>query len=125
MDMEYLMHGNKERKYALSLTKYLTVLYDLDGIEEDIDRLFGSSVAKYDKDALLGIHHWPTLRKNLYKAKRGFKTSGEVHSNSKIMIVKHVEDLGDHEKGRRCLNGGRGLPAKTKPYKAKVLLQRN
>ncbi|GKF87387.1 hypothetical protein Tco_0258264, partial [Tanacetum coccineum] len=38
-DLEYLKTRNKERKYALSLTKTKAARYDLVGIEEMIPRL--------------------------------------------------------------------------------------
>ncbi|GJS91999.1 hypothetical protein Tco_0774635 [Tanacetum coccineum] len=56
-DLEYLMHGNKEKKYLLSLTKRPAAVYNLNGIEEETSRLFKSSVDAYDEDAELGIHH--------------------------------------------------------------------
>ncbi|GKA46319.1 hypothetical protein Tco_0739202, partial [Tanacetum coccineum] len=90
MDLHYLRHEDKEGKYALSLTKYLTARYDINGIERDIDILFSLNVAKYDVDAMLGIYHWPTLQKNLYKSKIIFGSGEEVYSNFKIVTVKHV-----------------------------------
>ncbi|GKC74605.1 hypothetical protein Tco_1120488, partial [Tanacetum coccineum] len=89
-DLHYLRHEDKEGKYAFSLTKYLTTRYDINGIERDIDILFSPKVAKYDVDTMLGIYHWPTLRKNFYKAKVGFSSGEEVYSNFKIVIVIHV-----------------------------------
>ncbi|GKC13578.1 hypothetical protein Tco_1010360, partial [Tanacetum coccineum] len=38
-DLEYLMHGNKEKKYALSLSKVKAARYEHEGIEEMIPHL--------------------------------------------------------------------------------------
>ncbi|GJX81827.1 hypothetical protein Tco_0331308 [Tanacetum coccineum] len=90
-DLEYLMHRNKERMYALSLTKCPTAEYTISWIKEDINRFFRSSVADYDDDAELGIHHWLDMRKGLYKTRRASLTKYGVHSNYMIITVKHVE----------------------------------
>ncbi|GJZ39878.1 hypothetical protein Tco_0586441 [Tanacetum coccineum] len=90
-DLEYLMHRNKERMYALSLTKCPTAEYTISWIEEAISRLFRSSVADYDDDAELGIHHWPDLQKGFYKMRRASLTKYGVHSNYMIVTVKHVK----------------------------------
>ncbi|GJT98618.1 hypothetical protein Tco_1094136 [Tanacetum coccineum] len=56
-DLKYLKTGNKDRKYALSLTKSKAARYDLVGIEEMILRLWSSVKEVYDKNVELGIHH--------------------------------------------------------------------
>ncbi|GJU24846.1 hypothetical protein Tco_1163467 [Tanacetum coccineum] len=50
-----------------------------------------SIVVVYDEDAELGIHHWPELRKGFYKTKNASITREDVHSNSKIVNVMHIE----------------------------------
>ncbi|GJY04954.1 hypothetical protein Tco_0370894 [Tanacetum coccineum] len=86
-DLEYLIHGNKEKKYVWSLIKSPAADYNLNWIEEYINRLFRSSVANYDKDSELGIHHWPELRKGFHEMRRASITKGDVHSNSKIKLI--------------------------------------
>ncbi|GJV68443.1 hypothetical protein Tco_1483952 [Tanacetum coccineum] len=86
-DAEYLIHGNKEKKYVWSLIKSPAADYNLNWIEEYINRLFRSSVANYDKDSELGIHHWPELRKGYHEMRRASITKGDVHSNSKIKLI--------------------------------------
>ncbi|GJX36906.1 hypothetical protein Tco_0248463 [Tanacetum coccineum] len=64
-DVKYLKTGNKEKKYASSLTKLKAIRgnplpkkrYELEGLEEMIPMLWSSSKVKYDKDAAHGIHH--------------------------------------------------------------------
>ncbi|GKA19194.1 hypothetical protein Tco_0699109 [Tanacetum coccineum] len=41
-DLEYLKTGNKEKKYAISLTKLKAVRYELEGLEEMIPKLWSS-----------------------------------------------------------------------------------
>ncbi|GJV36366.1 hypothetical protein Tco_1408843 [Tanacetum coccineum] len=52
-DLEYLMHGNKEKKYALSLSKVKAARYEQEGIEEMIPHLWSLSIQIYDRDAEL------------------------------------------------------------------------
>ncbi|GJU90208.1 hypothetical protein Tco_1302631 [Tanacetum coccineum] len=54
-DLEYLIHGNTEKKYALSLTKYPAAIYNQYGIEEEINNIFKTSAAEYNEDADLGF----------------------------------------------------------------------
>ncbi|GJR68281.1 hypothetical protein Tco_0014346 [Tanacetum coccineum] len=81
-------------KYALSLTKYPAVVYDLDSIEEDIDRLFRLNVVEYDEDALLvkhvegrrcpnGVESYQ-LKLNLTKPEYCFKGIDEIPSYTMI-----------------------------------------
>ncbi|GJV76197.1 hypothetical protein Tco_1507781 [Tanacetum coccineum] len=90
-DLEYLMCGNKERKYALSLTKCPATVYHVDGIERYISKLFRSSIVQCDNDTELGINHWPELRKSFYKSRKAYQTLGEVHSDLKIKTVQSVK----------------------------------
>ncbi|GKA87067.1 hypothetical protein Tco_0808778 [Tanacetum coccineum] len=97
---------NKEQEQFSDLTKPLPMVEsrfnwktplkrpatvcNLNGIEEKIIR-FRSIVVVYDEDAELGIHHWPELRKGFYKTKNASITREDVHSNSKIVNMKHIE----------------------------------
>ncbi|GKC22359.1 hypothetical protein Tco_1024509 [Tanacetum coccineum] len=47
-DLEYLKTGNKENKYAVSLTKSKAARYELEGLEEMIPKLWSSSKLQYD-----------------------------------------------------------------------------
>nr|GEV02107.1 hypothetical protein [Tanacetum cinerariifolium] len=87
---KYLMRENKEEKYFLSLTKRPATVCNLNGIEEEIIR-FRSIVVVYDEDAKLGIHHWPKLRKGFNKTRKASLTREDVHLNSKIVTMKHIE----------------------------------
>ncbi|GKA89889.1 hypothetical protein Tco_0811701 [Tanacetum coccineum] len=87
-DLEYLMHGNiQDKKYALSITKYLTAIYTQGGIEENIDNRFRSSLVEYNEDVELGIHHWSKMRKGFYKWKMANKSKREVYQKPKIIAV--------------------------------------
>ncbi|GKC37679.1 hypothetical protein Tco_1050063 [Tanacetum coccineum] len=61
-DLEYPMHGNKERKYALSL----------------------------QRDAELGIHHWRDNCQWFYKGNIGRPSSHDVYSKVKIISVQMI-----------------------------------
>nr|GEW77011.1 hypothetical protein [Tanacetum cinerariifolium] len=56
-DFEYLKIGNKEKKYAISLTKLKATRYDLEGLKEMIPKLWSLSKVQYDLNTALGIHH--------------------------------------------------------------------
>ncbi|GJZ36139.1 hypothetical protein Tco_0581956 [Tanacetum coccineum] len=56
-----LKSENKERKYALSITKRLAIEYNIKWIEEDIGSLFRKTISEYDEDVVLGIHHWSKI----------------------------------------------------------------
>ncbi|GJY00954.1 hypothetical protein Tco_0359106 [Tanacetum coccineum] len=64
-------------------TKYPAAFYNQDGIQEEINNLFRSSVVEYNVDVELGIHHWPKLRKSFYKARKAsmsmHKVQGKLH----------------------------------------------
>ncbi|GKA92622.1 hypothetical protein Tco_0814547 [Tanacetum coccineum] len=66
-DLEYLKHGNQEKKYALSVTKIKVSRYEQEGIEEMIPRIWSPSIHKYDINAKLGIHHLRDNRQWFYK----------------------------------------------------------
>ncbi|GJW03975.1 hypothetical protein Tco_1562831 [Tanacetum coccineum] len=55
--LEYLMHGNEEKKYDLSLSKIKAARYEQEGIEEMIPHLWSPSIHKYDINVKLCIHH--------------------------------------------------------------------
>nr|GEZ32126.1 hypothetical protein [Tanacetum cinerariifolium] len=55
-DLEYLKTENKEKKYAISLTKPKPARYE-QGLEQMIPNLWSSSKVKYDLNAALRIHH--------------------------------------------------------------------
>ncbi|GJU26374.1 hypothetical protein Tco_1164995 [Tanacetum coccineum] len=88
------LSGNKDlkkKKYALSITKRPTAEYKIVHIEEDIGILFRKTIAKYDEDVALGIHHWSKMQKLFYRGKRASVTKGNVYSNSRITFVKEVK----------------------------------
>nr|GEW56380.1 hypothetical protein [Tanacetum cinerariifolium] len=79
--LDYLMHGTKERKYAISLTKRPATRFEIDNIEEYNDSLFRSRISNYDVDAFLGIYHCPTILKDVKVERQieyGFLTEIEV-----------------------------------------------
>nr|GEY34545.1 hypothetical protein [Tanacetum cinerariifolium] len=52
-DLEYLRHGNEEKKYALSVTKIKAARYKQEGIEELIPYIGSPSIHKYDRNVEL------------------------------------------------------------------------
>ncbi|GKC91585.1 hypothetical protein Tco_1152234 [Tanacetum coccineum] len=48
-DLEYLRHGNEEKKYALLVTKVKAARYEQEGIEELIPHLLSPSIHKVEK----------------------------------------------------------------------------
>ncbi|GJV16091.1 hypothetical protein Tco_1361414 [Tanacetum coccineum] len=52
-ELEYFRHGNKEKKYALLVTKVKAARYEQEGIEELIPHLWSPSIHKYDINAEL------------------------------------------------------------------------
>ncbi|GJS84827.1 hypothetical protein Tco_0751368 [Tanacetum coccineum] len=54
-DLEYLRHGNEEKKYALLVTKVKAARYEQEGIEELIPHLLSPSIHKYDINAELEV----------------------------------------------------------------------
>ncbi|GKB38234.1 hypothetical protein Tco_0883176, partial [Tanacetum coccineum] len=52
-DLEYLKTGNSERKCTALITKTKAAMYELEGIEEMIPRLWSSVKVACDKDAAL------------------------------------------------------------------------
>ncbi|GKA69256.1 hypothetical protein Tco_0775320 [Tanacetum coccineum] len=93
-DLEYLKSGNKDlkgRKYVLSITKRHAAEYKIRWIEEDIGRLFRNTFVEYDMDDMLGIHHWPKMKKLSCRGKRVVVTNGKVYSDLKITFVDEVK----------------------------------
>ncbi|GJY52285.1 hypothetical protein Tco_0443132 [Tanacetum coccineum] len=80
-DLEYMVYGKKEKKYALSNTKHPNVAYNIAWIKDDIDRIFRRKIIDYDKDVELGIHYWSKMIEGFSKSKKAFVTRGKVYSN--------------------------------------------
>ncbi|GJU30488.1 hypothetical protein Tco_1174077 [Tanacetum coccineum] len=81
----------REKKYGLSISKYQTSMYIQDSIEESINRLWRSSVAKYNKDARLGIHHWHEMRILFYKSKLASGSEHEVYHESTTVAIHDAD----------------------------------
>ncbi|GJS29089.1 hypothetical protein Tco_0489709 [Tanacetum coccineum] len=99
-DLKILMTGNKdlkERKYAFSVNKHYVAENKCGWIEEDIGKLFMKTLVNYDMDAMLGIHHWKTMRRLAYRGKRSATSPEKVYSDFKITFVDEmiVDDLYD------------------------------
>ncbi|GKF11363.1 hypothetical protein Tco_0049289 [Tanacetum coccineum] len=95
-DLEYLMDANNEKKYATSLTKYYVATYEQEGIEKIIPDLWTYGIAKYDRDASLGIHHWNDHRQWFFKGEIGAKSDNETRKDkekSKTMVHKIEKTL--------------------------------
>ncbi|GKC14983.1 hypothetical protein Tco_1011765, partial [Tanacetum coccineum] len=54
-DLQYLMKGNKEKKYALLITNHPVAEYNIRWIEEEIRRLFRKNIIEYDENDALDI----------------------------------------------------------------------
>ncbi|GJY69562.1 hypothetical protein Tco_0472544 [Tanacetum coccineum] len=63
------LEGNKERKYAASLTKTKAARYKLKGIKDMIPKLRSSTKDAYDKNATFRIHHWGPKHQLFYKSR--------------------------------------------------------
>ncbi|GJY37156.1 hypothetical protein Tco_0422534 [Tanacetum coccineum] len=90
-DLEYLMHGTKEKMYALSVTKIKATRYKDEGIEEMIPSLWSPSIQKYNRDAELGIYHGYKSRQWFYKGNIGYKSRHEVYSKLNIRSVQSIK----------------------------------
>ncbi|GJR38625.1 hypothetical protein Tco_1214309 [Tanacetum coccineum] len=77
-DLEYLKTGNKERKYAASLTKTKATRYVLKGIEDMIPKLWSSIKEAYDKNVALWIHHWGPKRQLFYRLRNAATSRHEI-----------------------------------------------
>ncbi|GKB40099.1 hypothetical protein Tco_0885041 [Tanacetum coccineum] len=84
-DLEYLKNGNKERKYATSVTKTKDAMYDLKFIEDMIPKLWSLTKAAYDKDDALGIYHWGPKHQLFYRSRNAAKSPHEVFSHMQIL----------------------------------------
>ncbi|GJS87934.1 hypothetical protein Tco_0770570 [Tanacetum coccineum] len=82
--------GNKERKYASSLTKTKAARYELVGIEEIIPRLWSSVKEAYDKNVELGTHYWGPKLQLFYRSRNNATSRHEVFSRLKILSVIRI-----------------------------------
>ncbi|GKD12111.1 hypothetical protein Tco_1196518 [Tanacetum coccineum] len=89
-DLEYLKTGNKENKYASSLTKPNDARYELEGLEEITPKLWSSSKVKYDLNDALGIHHWEPKHQLFYRARHAVTSCHKVYSLIKILSVIRI-----------------------------------
>ncbi|GJS86077.1 hypothetical protein Tco_0752618 [Tanacetum coccineum] len=87
IDLEYLMDWNKEKKHALSLSKYYAAKYEQDGIKEIILNLWTYGIEDYDRDAALGIHYWSDSRKWFYKGSIGITSNMRFKENYIIRMA--------------------------------------
>ncbi|GJV77299.1 hypothetical protein Tco_1508883 [Tanacetum coccineum] len=85
-----LRHGNKEKKYALSVTKIKASGYEQEAIEELIPHLWSPTIYKYNKNADLGIHHWRDDRQWFYKGSIRHKSPYDVYSKINIISAKRI-----------------------------------
>ncbi|GJZ69400.1 hypothetical protein Tco_0632950 [Tanacetum coccineum] len=88
--LEYLRHGNEEKKYAFSVTKIKAARYEQEGIKEWIPHLWSPSIYKYNKNVELGIHHWRDDHQWFYKGSTGHKSAHDVYINLKIISVNMI-----------------------------------
>ncbi|GJV85577.1 hypothetical protein Tco_1525475, partial [Tanacetum coccineum] len=102
IDLEYLMDWNKEKKHALSLSKYYAAKYEQEGIKEIILNLWTYGIEKYDIGEALGIHHWNESRKWFYKGSIGVKSDHEIsdgkdyefkESDYPRLSLNNIEDM--------------------------------
>ncbi|GJV04304.1 hypothetical protein Tco_1337873 [Tanacetum coccineum] len=89
-DLEYLKHGNIDKKYALSLSKVKAARYEQEGIEEMIPYLWRSSIHKYNTDAEFSIHQWRENFQWFYKGNIGRTSAHDVYSRIKIISVQRI-----------------------------------
>ncbi|GKA34198.1 hypothetical protein Tco_0720627 [Tanacetum coccineum] len=102
-DLEYLIAGNKERLYSLSITEAPAARYTMEGIEDTIPTLWSPVVLDYDKDAVLGIKHWRPQRQQFYRAMINTVSKHKVFSTMRIPSVLkkgefpdlHLNDIED------------------------------
>ncbi|GJU28216.1 hypothetical protein Tco_1166837 [Tanacetum coccineum] len=91
-DLEYLKGGSLSRKYITSTTKTKATKYDnIKGIEDMVKTLWSPVKIAYDKYALWGISHWGLKRQRFYGFTRHMKSTHDVYSRKRIIVVTHVK----------------------------------
>ncbi|GJS59937.1 hypothetical protein Tco_0654721 [Tanacetum coccineum] len=100
-DLKYLQGGISTMTYTTSLTKTKAAQYDLPNIEDMVPNIWVPVKVAYDKHALCGISHWREQRKTFYGYERGLKSSHDVYSTERILVVTQVEVMRKH--GYGCL----------------------
>ncbi|GJR43114.1 hypothetical protein Tco_1311217 [Tanacetum coccineum] len=87
-DLEYLVSGNKERRYALSMSKLKAAYYPDFRLEEFVPSLWTESERDYDINSAYGISHWWFKRKEFYITKHSAPSDrNAVRSHMKILSV--------------------------------------
>ncbi|GJS69323.1 hypothetical protein Tco_0702164 [Tanacetum coccineum] len=87
-DLEYLLSGDKERKTALSISKFKATRYLGFGLEELVPSLWVESERDYDISAAYGITHWWVRRKEFYINKHREPSDRDaVRSHMRILSV--------------------------------------
>nr|GEV49507.1 hypothetical protein [Tanacetum cinerariifolium] len=89
-DLEYLRHGNEEKKYALSVTKIKNARYKQEGIEELIPYLWSPSIYTYKRNDELGIHHWKKISSMINVPKPKKKKSKVPRKQQTITLTDNL-----------------------------------
>ncbi|GKE68552.1 hypothetical protein Tco_1526624, partial [Tanacetum coccineum] len=87
-DPEYLVSCNKERRYALSMSKLKAAYYPDFRLEELVPSLWTESERDYDISSAYGISHWWFKRKEFYITRHNAPSDrNAVRSHMKILSV--------------------------------------
>nr|GEU43055.1 copia protein [Tanacetum cinerariifolium] len=87
-DLEYVVSGNKERRYALSISKLKTAYYPDFGLKELVPTLWVESECDRDISSAYGISHWWFKRKEFYITRHNAPSDhSAVRSHMKILSV--------------------------------------
>ncbi|GJY36675.1 hypothetical protein Tco_0422053 [Tanacetum coccineum] len=78
-DLKYLMHRNKEKKYAFSLSKYPATTYDQEGIEEAIPHIWSSTKRVDGEDHVFKEADYLELSLNDFEDMYLLKVQGKLH----------------------------------------------
>ncbi|GJR45786.1 hypothetical protein Tco_1313889 [Tanacetum coccineum] len=91
-DLEYLVFGNKERRYGLSITMLKAPYYPDFGLEELVLSLWTESESDYDISSAYGILHWWFKHKEFYITRHSAPSDrNAVRSHMKILSVVNLK----------------------------------
>ncbi|GKA39119.1 hypothetical protein Tco_0731670 [Tanacetum coccineum] len=98
-DLEYLKYSDPERTYTIATTKTKAALYEIEGIEDIVPKLWSPTKVGYDKDALKGIKHWGERHKLWHRSQMNKFSKHNVYFTKKILgvnidSVKKLHDYG-------------------------------